>query len=57
VCVSVGLLDCYVAHPLIFRIVVLCDQFFVLHDLSVLFEISVLPLKREGMGEWEIQMC
>ena len=49
-CVSVGLLDCHVANPLIFRIVVLYDQFFVLHDLSVLLEISVLPLNNEGMA-------
>ena len=48
VCVSVDLLDCHMKLSLIFRIVVLCDQFFVLHTLSVLFEISVVPLKTRG---------
>ena len=56
-CVCVDLLDCHMALSFVFRIVVLCDQFFVLHALSVLFEISLLPLKNEGMGEWEVQMC
>jgi hypothetical protein len=57
VCVSADLRDCRMNLSLIFRIVVLCNQFFVLHTLSVLLGISVVPLKSEGTGEWEIQMC
>jgi hypothetical protein len=43
--VSFGLLGCYRLFSSSFRIVVVLNQFFVLHPLSVPHEITVVPLK------------
>jgi len=49
VCVPADLLGYHVELSLVFKIVVLNDQFFVLYTLSVVYRISVVPEKR-GVG-------